>query len=1020
MNELDFFERVLTLYGQGETEEARSLLVNAAEEQEKNENFAFATKAYTQASICSNRLVQSEKALQYLDKALKLFLKQNSLPHKYKAKIYQTLGNAYSNQEDYTRSNDNLQKALEIINEPENKTEENLMMSIISSMANNFSDLGLVQKAIPLHQRCYKYYVKNKKWISAALMSNNLGNQYFFLKELNNALTHYKKAISINRSKCKDVHDPNFSLYYSNISITLRHLSDFMEALKFSKLGLEESLRVYGQDSLYTAYAYCEVSSAYKGIGDLYLSLIYIDRAIQLFKKLKNKYKLADALVGKAAIFLLKGDYTEQIRYLLEAKEIMNFLYDDKNIHLATIINNLGDAYSKQGDNTKAITYFKILTEAEDKSNYIAQFNLATVYLEQKEYSNASCILKKLLKKIDKKEIDKAYLVSCVFLNCGKLYCEKNDLDLAFKMFNKMLKYYHLQESISIPNNIPNTLDVSNPIQFIEYLSFIAETITKFIQLDNNAMIHYYETAIKLCNLCENSKQNILQSYLHDNSFYFPVSNNFDFYLTGISASLSIFETTHDRQYLFRALQFADLGKASSIKEKNCRESDINTQEIDFLSAEIFDLELQFRMEENPNEEKDYQKEIFNKKIKLTELISEEKRKALLKFPDIGLNSLKSIQNILKDDEILMEFYTGKTETFQFIITKETILYQKIKTEKLKKEIKLIVNFLDHDKSERDVIRCDFDHFKQTAHNLYLKLIYPFEENFNGQAELLIIPHNFIDNLVFDILIPDIKSFKINSPESYLINRYAISYYYSTELLLYNRSKKGIQTKEDEIIKIFAPSYPKQTKTALVDNFIMTIRGNEELDNELLKELKELQSEKEIEQILENLKYRTQIFNKEKASVSNFLKNSNSTILHISAHAVLCQSNPDLTSIVCSNNDDDHKYLLTASMIKKIEMSQVQLAFLNCCNTGLGLTTLHEGILSLSRAFTYAGVKNVIYTLNRIEEDHALLFSKKFYQNFTKNTNFRKKLQQVKIDMIEKYQSKSVPFFWCSYQLNGF
>ena len=75
--------------------------------------------------------------------------------------------------------------------------------------------------------------------------------------------------------------------------------------------------------------------------------------------------------------------------------------------------------------------------------------------------------------------------------------------------------------------------------------------------------------------------------------------------------------------------------------------------------------------------------------------------------------------------------------------------------------------------------------------------------------------------------------------------------------------------------------------------------------------------------------------------------------------------------------------VLFAAEIAELNWGNVDLAFLSCCDTGLGISRVGEGVFGLQRALEMAGVKNAIVTLWRQNDDSPLLASmvKDFYTN---------------------------------------
>ena len=76
--------------------------------------------------------------------------------------------------------------------------------------------------------------------------------------------------------------------------------------------------------------------------------------------------------------------------------------------------------------------------------------------------------------------------------------------------------------------------------------------------------------------------------------------------------------------------------------------------------------------------------------------------------------------------------------------------------------------------------------------------------------------------------------------------------------------------------------------------------------------------------------------------------------------------------------------LVTAEETSALELSGCHLAVLSACETGLGRVAGGEGVLGLQRAFHQAGVRMVVSSLWRIEDEATRRFMVKFYTGLWK------------------------------------
>jgi len=99
-----------------------------------------------------------------------------------------------------------------------------------------------------------------------------------------------------------------------------------------------------------------------------------------------------------------------------------------------------------------------------------------------------------------------------------------------------------------------------------------------------------------------------------------------------------------------------------------------------------------------------------------------------------------------------------------------------------------------------------------------------------------------------------------------------------------------------------------------------------------------------------------------------------------------------------ASRDDGY---LTAEEIMWLDLSNVDLAVLSACETGLGSMTSGEGMLGLSRSLRQAGVDRVIASLWKVDDQAASRFFAQFYNYLWKDRmNPAKALRKVKLDML--------------------
>ena len=93
---------------------------------------------------------------------------------------------------------------------------------------------------------------------------------------------------------------------------------------------------------------------------------------------------------------------------------------------------------------------------------------------------------------------------------------------------------------------------------------------------------------------------------------------------------------------------------------------------------------------------------------------------------------------------------------------------------------------------------------------------------------------------------------------------------------------------------------------------------------------------------------------------------------------------------------------------------------LSSCESGVGEELKGEGFNSISRAFSYAGVKNIVHTLWKVDDKHTQKIMTSFYRNLKEGKQKSDALHLAKLDFIQTEQMIGAhPYYWSSFKLFG-
>ena len=91
---------------------------------------------------------------------------------------------------------------------------------------------------------------------------------------------------------------------------------------------------------------------------------------------------------------------------------------------------------------------------------------------------------------------------------------------------------------------------------------------------------------------------------------------------------------------------------------------------------------------------------------------------------------------------------------------------------------------------------------------------------------------------------------------------------------------------------------------------------------------------------------------------------------------------------------------------------------MSACETGIGKIARGEGIISLARAFKYAGCRNIVMSLWKANDKTTSGIMYDFCKNLKKGMPKDEALQRAKLKYLES-SDHSHPFYWATFVLIG-
>ena len=380
-----------------------------------------------------------------------------------------------------------------------------------------------------------------------------------------------------------------------------------------------------------------------------------------------------------------------------------------------------------------------------------------------------------------------------------------------------------------------------------------------------------------------------------------------------------------------------------------------------------------------------------------------------LKYDDRVISIATIQDSLLTKNQALLEYVSTPDALYNFIIRKDTVILYRVEQANQEKLAQLtknmtqngLLSYQDSIKKSLTAAASAKQAYIASANQLY-KYLLPWSPDFEGIDQLIIVPDGILGYLPFDALLTNRTDTTFNALP-YLIRNFDINYSYSATLLQEMRARKNEPTKT---FLGFAPKF-QQELIPLTNTRLAPLNLNK-------KEITELK----------NIIGTGDLLTNNQATSINFDKMAtNYRLLHFSTHGFANdQQGEDSWIALTPFNPDIQQSLLLTKTLYNYSLN-ADFVSLSACETALGELVNAEGIIGMTRAFSYAGAKSMMTTLWRVDEQNTKTITIDFYRylkgNGTNPSSTKSKaLQQAKLDFINTTLNPH-PFKWAGHILIG-
>lgn len=904
------------------------------------------------------------------------------------------------------------------------------------------AELNYLEKALDIQEKTL-----TDKHHEVANTYEALGDYYYeVINDYQKGFEYHQKALDIRKEVFRDNH-PKIAASYLNHATYYRVMHLFEKEEEYLENALTIQLNILGDEHTDVAKSYYLLGNRSAFSGDYEKALDYYERALAIYTKLQteNSVEVAEMYLRIALCHRQLNDLKEEFGFLKQSLKIHQRVYGRDHYRLGQVYTEIGTYYGQQQDYDSLLHYYQMASDlwveqlGEDHL-FVAQGydNLAKAYRflqdSEKEYFYLNEALRKKQQSkeggnpgttaeyvrgdmiadlsFETKAEEDVILGAQLFesyMNLAAFYKRKRDYEIALLYVQNALvavcKSLDGEEADVFKN--PALGDLAHNI---EWLKALEQKGNLFLQLyyatQEPKRLEYAEkTYMQALTVIDTLRVN----FSSDGSKQQLTRRSIPVYEGTIEVLHTLYNSTKNPQYLHRAFEVMERSKAFVLLQAL---QGIAARSFSGVPAELLAKEEYLRRNlayysdfknRGKQKEENFDKAYFKTRQSYDSLMqlieTNYPRYYSIKYNNkvVGLKQLQA--TILNSQNVLLEYFVGDQHIFVFKVTNDYQYFYKIP---IPNDLERMVNSLRTALTDYQLIAKDpnlaYKNFVLASHSFYKTFLQPFLTGTDESIKkLIIIPDGWMSYIPFEVLLEEAPK-NLDQPNyqnlGYLLQRYEINYSYSSTLLVENMEPKG-QKNNNQCLG-FAPSY--SASTSLGAEADLPWAG---------KELKAVEKT-----------FKGKYFFDLKASKERFQEIAQDYgIIHLAMHGIVNIRNPHKSLLLFAVDsvqvEDESK--LFAYEIHNMSL-KADLVVLSACETGFGKVVRGEGVLSLARAFMYAGVPSVVTTLWKVNDYTSATLMTYFYENLAAGMSKPEALRQAKLKYLKQSDKVSGhPAFWGSF-----
>lgn len=911
------------------------------------------------------------------------------------------------------------------------------------------------EKAIAVGEALLEAYESNSKKPThdKADALSILGNAYAALQNYELALIHQKRALQ-ERLNAKPLDLRKISRAYNAIGYAYYLISETDKAIEHYEAAIDYLLNLYGEGNLNLATPLGNLASANETKGDYKASVQQHLTAIEILlaHPQGNEYALALSYNNLGVCFAAMNDYAQSLQYHEKALAIKQQAFPKDYANLALSYNNIGSCYQSMFNPERAAPIYKRavvmqeqVAQGGEKALGLYLNNQGTVLLELGRTEAAIAVHERALNVQQAALPERHPDLGLSYLNYGVALQKKERNSEAGRHFQQALEIWEAALG-------PRHYRVASAYKHLgDYHALEAGAGTARWYYQQSLLANGWSGEgflnVMSVEFLFNTLEAYSEMYVSDNAYpdYDSAAIWSDLAVDALRYQQAMFSNSASRLPWYRRYQrLFELGISNRFKQD--KEDDTLFQYAeesksailwrqwqesnalhyagipDSLLKKEYDLRVDLTYYDKKRQEKLRQGleetdtsvlTISTKLFDLNQAYDSLKARFETEFPEyytlkynLSTVSVETVQKeVLEEGQAMLEYFVGDSSIFIFRLEKGHYEVHEVKrdfplegwVQQLRDNISQPLPFA-------------YEAYLEVAPKLYEKLIAPVAEGL--PERLVIVPDGILGYIPFEALLtapPDPEKTYAAEQLPYLLHKHQISYNYSATLLREMQQKEHRRLPTREVLAV-APFTEVDTVLYSHPGINGGVAG---IRSDTLIGLPFTQTELDSIQRIFN----ADAFYGDAATKAEFVARAGDyRILHLSTHGKADARAGDYSYLAFYPQPDSlENELLYVRDLYNLQLN-ADLVVLSACETGTGELQRGEGIISLARAFAYAGAKSIATTLWQVNDQSTQKLMVQFYKHLKAGMTKDAALRQAKLDFLDQHRdSAAYPFFWAAF-----